>query len=57
MMQSYSALQSVKEGLEGSLKNPNLDANVRNFAQEELNKANAYINKIEDLFRPFVGVE
>jgi len=56
MVQSHSSLQGVRSGLEGSLRNPNLDPAVRDFLQSELNRANSYIDMIEDLFRPFGGV-
>jgi hypothetical protein len=56
MVQSYKALQGVQRGLQGSLNNPNLDPAVRTFLQDELNKANSYIDMIDDLFRPFGGV-
>jgi hypothetical protein len=57
MIQSYDALNSIKRGLEGSLKNPKLDAATREFLQGELDKTNSYIKKIEELFKPFGGVE
>jgi RHS repeat-associated protein len=56
MVQSYNSLQGVRRGLEGSLNNPNLDSAVRTFLQGELNRANTYINMIDDLFWPFGGV-
>nr|MBP9479668.1 hypothetical protein [Sebaldella sp.] len=57
MIQSYDALNGVKRGLEGSLENPNLDIAVKNYLQNELDKTNFYINKIEKLFEPFGGVK
>jgi hypothetical protein len=57
MIQSYDALTGVKKGLEGSLKNPNLTPEVSEFLQGELNKANSYIQKIDDLFEPYGGVK
>jgi len=56
MVQSHNSLQGVRRGLEGSLNNPNLDPAVRTFLQGELNRANTYINMIDDLFSPFGGV-
>ncbi|WP_218944066.1 polymorphic toxin type 28 domain-containing protein [Bacillus aquiflavi] len=56
MIQSYDALQGVKKGLEGSLKNPNLNSTVKEFLEAEFAKANFYINKIEELFKPFGGI-
>lgn len=57
MVQSYKALTGVQNGLEGSLKNPNLSPDVVKFLESELNKTNTYIQKIEDLFAPFGGVK
>ena len=57
MKQSYTGLQGVKNGLEGSLQNPNLTSGVKAILQENLDKANFYINKIEELFRPFGGIK
>ena len=56
MKDSYKSLQKVKGGLEGSLKNPNLSGVDRTLLQEGLDKANAYISKIEELFKPFGGI-
>ncbi|MGL6219262.1 MAG: hypothetical protein ACRC36_14590, partial [Lacrimispora sphenoides] len=57
MKQSYTGLQSVKSGLEGSLQNPNLAIEVRAALQGNLDKANFYINKIQELFAPFGGIK
>ena len=56
MVQSHNALNRIKNSLEGSLRNPNLDNSTRQFLQSELNRANSYLNHIEELFRPFGGV-
>ena len=50
MQDSYKSLRKIKKALEGSLKNPNLSDVDRALLQEGLNKANSYINKIEELF-------
>lgn len=57
MKQSYTGLQGVKSGLEGSLQNLNLVPEVRAFLQQNLDTINFYINKIENLFRPFGGIK
>lgn len=57
MVQSHSALQGIVKGLEGSLQNPGLSLEARNYIQAELNRANFYLIKIENLFRPFGGVQ
>ncbi|WP_430481814.1 T7SS effector LXG polymorphic toxin [Rossellomorea marisflavi] len=56
MKDSYKGLVKIRKGLEGSLKNPNLDASTRKVLQNGLDKANKNIKKIEDLFEPFGGI-
>ena len=56
MQNSYKSLQKIKKALEGSLKNPNLSDIDRALLQEGLDKANSYINKIEELFDPYGGI-
>ena len=53
---TYKSLRKIKKALEGSLKNPNLSDVDRALLQEGLNKANSYINKIEELFDPYGGI-
>ena len=57
MKQSYTALKNIKNGLEGTLQNPNLIPEVRTFLQDRLQMANTYIQKIQDLFEAFGGIE
>lgn len=57
MKQSYTALVKTKKGLEGSLKNPNLSSIDSQILQESLDRANQYIEEIEQLFKPFGGIE
>ena len=57
MVQSYTSLNGVRNGLEGSLQNPNLDQNVRIFLESELEKTISYIVRIEDLFSQFGGIQ
>ena len=56
MQDSYKSLQKIKKAIEGSLKNPNLSDVDRALLQEGLDKANFYINKIEELFDPYGGI-
>ncbi len=56
MKDSYKALQKAKKGLEGSLKNPNLSNVDREILQNGLDKANSYIERIENLFDPYGGI-
>lgn len=57
MKDSYAALKKIKKGLEGSLKNPNLSSVDRVLLQEGLDKANSYISRIQELFKPYGGIE
>lgn len=56
MRDSYRSLQKIRDGLEGSLKNPNLSDVDRALLQEGLDKANSYIKRIEELFDPYGGI-
>lgn len=56
MRDSYRSLQKIRDGLEGSLKNPNLSDVDRRLLQEGLDKANSYIKRIEELFDPYGGI-
>ena len=57
MKQSYTALNKIKKGLEGSLQNPNLSNVDREILQNGLDEANLYIQRIEELFEPFGGIK
>ena len=57
MKDSYSSLKKIKKGLEGSLKNPNLSDVDRVLLQEGLDKANSNIKRIQELFKPYGGIE
>jgi RHS repeat-associated protein len=50
MNNSYEGLKSVRETLNGSLKNPNLKPEVRQNIQEALNKTDSYMSQIEKLY-------
>ena len=56
MQNSYKSLKKIKKALEGSLKNPNLSEVDRALLQEGLDKANFYIDKIEELFDTYGGI-
>ncbi|SCP99922.1 RHS repeat-associated core domain-containing protein, partial [Anaerobium acetethylicum] len=56
MKDSYVGLNKVRKGLEGSLKNPNLSDIDRTLLQEGLDNANSYISRIQDMFKPFGGI-
>ena len=57
MKDSYVSLKKIKRGLEGSLKNPNLSDIDRALLQEGLDKTNTYILRIQELFKPYGGIE
>ena len=57
MKQSYTALNKIKRGLEGSLQNPNLASIDRKILQIGLDKANFYIHRIQELFKSFGGIQ
>ena len=56
MQDSYKSLQKIKKALKDSLKNPRLSDVDRALLQEGLDKANSYINKIEELFDHYGGI-
>lgn len=56
MKDSYAGLNKARKGLEGSLKNPNLSDIDRTLLQEGLDNANSYISRIQDMFKPFGGI-
>lgn len=56
MKNSYASLKKIKKALEGSLNNPNLSTVDRELLQEGLDKANLYISKIQELFKPYGGI-
>jgi hypothetical protein len=57
MKDSYAGLIKIRRGIEGSLNNPNLSDVARQVLQSGLDKAKVSINKIEELFMPFGGIE
>ncbi len=50
MKQSSDALYKIQKGLEGSLRNPNLDSATRSVLQDGLDKTNHYLGRINDIF-------
>lgn len=57
MKNLYASLKKVKGGLEGSLKNPNLSDIDKALLQDGLNSANSYISRIQEMFKPYGGIE
>ena len=49
MKDTLTGLKRVQSGLEGSLKNPNLNSATRELLKESLDKATLYIQRINDL--------
>ncbi|WP_220387237.1 polymorphic toxin type 28 domain-containing protein [Listeria sp. ILCC792] len=57
MLNTHKSLMGSRRSIENSLKNPNLPKDVRNFLQNELQKANDSLKKIDDLFNEFGGTD
>lgn len=57
MKDSYKALTKAKRSLEGSLKNPNLGETERTMLEKALETTNVHIQRIDELFKPFGGIE
>ena len=57
MKDSYKALTKAKRSLEGSLKNPNLGQHEKALMEGALKTANEHIRKINELFKPYGGIE
>lgn len=53
MNNAYDGLKSVQKGLEGTLKNPNIDPVTKQHIQDALTKTNTYITKIEKLYNKY----
>ena len=53
---AYPSLKRAKNTLEGSLKNPNLEPDVRNYIQSKYDTITEYMTRIEDLFAPYGGI-
>ena len=53
---AYTGLVRAEGTLSGSLKNPNLASDVREFIQGEYDIIKFYIQTIEDLFAPYGGI-
>ena len=56
MRDSYILLQKIVKALHCSLRNLNLSDGDRVLLQEGLDKSMSYINRIEELFEPFGGI-
>ena len=57
MKDSYKYLKKSKKSLEGSLKNPNLGEQEKSMLEEALKVANYHINKIDQIFNEYGGIE
>ena len=47
----------AKRSIEGSLNNPNIDPDVKAVLEDALKIANAHIERIDNLFEPYGGIE
>ena len=57
VLDGYLSLQMATDSLEGSLRNPNLSDIHRKLIQEAVDKAYKYMNRIEEIFGPYGGVQ
>ena len=57
MKDSYKALTKAKRSLEGSLNNPNLGRSEKMILEKVLGVTKTHIQRIDNLFRPFGGIE
>ena len=57
MQDSYRALIKAKRSIEGSLNNPNINPDVKAVLEDALKIANAHIERIDNLFEPYGGIE
>ncbi|EQB1801503.1 transposase [Listeria monocytogenes] len=57
MLNTYQSLNNSTRSIENSLTNPNLDKKVRVYLESKLKEANLQINKIEDLFDDYGGIQ
>ncbi|CAM2895764.1 polymorphic toxin type 28 domain-containing protein [Hathewaya histolytica] len=53
---AYVGLKKITKGLGNSLKNPNLSGATRKIIQENVDKGNYYLNRIEELFKVYGGI-
>ena len=57
MKDSYKGLKKAKRSLEGSLKNPNLGQHERALLEDALKTTNEHIQRIDEMFEPYGGIE
>lgn len=57
MRDAYKSLKKTKRSLEGSLKNPNLGRNEKALLENALNTTNEHIQRIDELFKPYGGID
>ncbi|MEI3613629.1 polymorphic toxin type 28 domain-containing protein [Pseudogracilibacillus sp. SO30301A] len=53
---AYRSLSDLKKSWEGVLKNPNLDAELRQLYTSKLTEVNVTMKKVDDMFAPYGGV-
>lgn len=56
MLDSYTSLKKIRKSLEGSLNNQNLSSVDKAILEDALNKTIVYMNRIDELFRPYGGI-
>ncbi|AAK79410.1 hypothetical protein SMB_G1467 [Clostridium acetobutylicum DSM 1731] len=56
MKNSYVGLKRAQSTLEGSLKNPNLPSHTKEFIQSKYETTTKYLQRIEELFKAYGGI-
>lgn len=56
MLDSYTSLKKIRKSLEGSLNNQNLSSVDKAILEDALNKTIVYMDRIDELFRPYGGI-
>jgi len=57
MKDSYKSLKRARRSIEGSLKNPHLGEKEKTLLEIALKTASEHIQKIDELFKPYGGIE
>ena len=56
VQEAYAGLSKELRSLTGSLQNPNLDPNVREFIESECARIKSYMERVEEIFAPYGGI-
>lgn len=53
---AYTGLVRAQKTLAGSLQNPNLATDAKTFIQNKYDSISSYLRIIEDIFKPYGGI-